>query len=320
MKISKALKLPIIILLLGTIYAIVRYNVFADVSLEHLPLYVLNKGISLGGLVFLVMSRFHKDPQIRRYRGLAGFFLTALHVFISMQILHPGYFAKLFLRSGSMNWRGELSILAGILGFAMLCILYHAAANRSSRPMPRFILKLALLMVTLHAGVIGYNHWLQPHRWPGHLPPITLISCLIALGGVFWSRRRAVEQVNADNVRVIPIRSKSRTLVLLIFLLGHLSPSFLLADEETPAPHCHILVPGAKMYEDVFVDEKGSALDTKEKCKAFRQAKGSEWKGFFKAHAKHCSLGRKDAKSIADRYLCVASGGEWGDRMHVVRE
>ena len=110
-------------------------------------------------------------------------------------------------------------------------------------------------------------------------------------------------------------------LFLTLFLILHGSPSLLLADEESQVAHCHILVPGAKMYEDVFYDQhSGTALDTKEKCKAFRQAKGEEWKGFFKAHSRHCSLKGRDAKNISDRYLCIASGGEWGDRMHVVRE
>ncbi|MFN4261352.1 MAG: hypothetical protein ACK4RK_18865, partial [Gemmataceae bacterium] len=43
------------------VYAAVRYVVFKGTSVEQLPVFVLNKGLSFGGLIVLALSRCHPD-------------------------------------------------------------------------------------------------------------------------------------------------------------------------------------------------------------------------------------------------------------------
>lgn len=103
------------------IYAVVRYNVAKGVSLEHLPLYVLNKVAAFGGLVLIglgALGRFEKCRQM----FLAGSVLAGGHILMSSIVLRPGYFAKHFTHDGMLTWQAEVSLLAGVV--AAFCLLF----------------------------------------------------------------------------------------------------------------------------------------------------------------------------------------------------
>lgn len=111
------------------------------------------------------------------------------------------------------------------------------------------------------------------------------------------------------------------SLLYVSVLLIQLGVPGLLSAEEPASfePHCHILFPGADRFDDVFFDDRGNPLDTKEKCRKFRQGKGAAWKGFFKAHWEHCTVAGKDERAIGDKFQCAAAGGVMNDRTHIVR-
>ena len=52
----------------------------------------------------------------------------------------------------------------------------------------------ALAMAAGHTFVMGVKGWLDTATWPGGLPPITLLGCLIALSALaakVWTAQRA---------------------------------------------------------------------------------------------------------------------------------
>jgi hypothetical protein len=89
-------------------YAILRYFIAGDVAWRHFPLFILNKVTSLAAVGFVACSylvgkifRWHDHDKVLRlvvikFCGLMGFFLAAIHAFMSFFLLTPAYFGKYF--------------------------------------------------------------------------------------------------------------------------------------------------------------------------------------------------------------------------------
>lgn len=167
-------------------YAIVRYNVFHGVPMNHIPLYVTNKAIALTAVALLGSAqawRTRSDRAVRRGLGLWGFGLAALHVAVSMTILGPHYFAKFYESDGRMTLGGELSILCGVLCFFALAIPAVSSLPGISRalgeiPWQRVQAsgRIGLGLAAAHVLFMGAPGWFKPATWPGGLPPITLLA------------------------------------------------------------------------------------------------------------------------------------------------
>ena len=190
-------------ILIFTLYAILRYNVFKGVDPSHFPLYIVNKILSTTGLLLIAMSyawskiRWIKhdnqkhDNQLIKFLGLSGFSLSAIHVFISLMIISPEYYPK-FYHEGMMNFKGELSMLMGV--FSIYCFSIPAITTipfmQEAVGIKRWqrrqqIGYLGLLTGFLHVVIMGYSGWLDIESWPGYLPPITLIATIIAIIPLF---------------------------------------------------------------------------------------------------------------------------------------
>jgi len=181
------------------LYAILRYIVFQGVDPVHFPLYIVNKIFSTSGLFFLSVSyamgkirhKKLKDKQVKiefmKFFGMAGFSLSAMHVFISMIILTPSYYPK-FYNGEMMNFTGELSMLMGVLSIFFFTIpaittipFMQEAVGIKKWQKGQRVGYLGLLTALLHVIIMGYSGWLEVEKWPGYLPPITLIATLIAI-------------------------------------------------------------------------------------------------------------------------------------------
>ena len=112
----------ILILLFSLVYAVLRYHIFKGVAWEHLPLYTLNKVLSLAGLTLLV---FHGIRQLRQgtsgnapdpFPAYLGMVCIFFHVLFSMILISPKIYDDLFLADGKFSWEGELSMFFGVLG------------------------------------------------------------------------------------------------------------------------------------------------------------------------------------------------------------
>jgi len=190
-------------------YAVLRYTVFGPVEADHLPAFLANKAISVAALVLIVLAMsasvvarwspasawLKKD---RRQLGMTGFALAGLHALLSVVLLTPAYFDKLFLAgTHRLTLAAEVCVLLGCIALTVLVwqsriqntpgvAVDPVASTRRRR------IGTAVLACTLgHVFFLGAAGWLRPHDWFGHLPPISLISAgiaLLGLVGALWPR------------------------------------------------------------------------------------------------------------------------------------
>ena len=194
-------------------YAVVRYHIAGDVEWRHLPLFILNKAISLAAVFFIgasyligkIIHWYDHDAKLRlvviKFCGLLGFFLATIHAVMAVMLMNPAYLGKYFDDAGRMNLQGELAMTLGI--FALLFLLSPAITTLPMMPKAlggwrwkrsQRIGYLALLLVSLHLVVLGLKGWLAPETWPGGLVPISLIGFVAAVFPLFVKRKLVQEK------------------------------------------------------------------------------------------------------------------------------
>jgi DMSO/TMAO reductase YedYZ heme-binding membrane subunit len=196
-------------------YAVIRYNVIQGIIWDHLPLYVSNKAIALGSVVFISISyllgSFHhffprllsNKLSLRKHFGLLGFTLACVHSLISLIILRPDYYRRFFLGE-TLNLTGELTLLFGVLALIIFSIVAITSLPSVFENMEYHRWKsiqrkgyLAFFLVMLHVFTLGMSGWLKSEDWPGGLLPISLIAFIIIFNvllinilGIFTSNKR----------------------------------------------------------------------------------------------------------------------------------
>ena len=123
------------------IYAVFRYNIVRGVPWEQLPLYITNKGIALSAVLLIALSyvigpltRFSPktfSPWLttRKYFGLLGFGLAAIHGIISLLIFDPSYYPRFFGENGKLDFNGELSMLFGVISIIIFSVVSISSLN-----------------------------------------------------------------------------------------------------------------------------------------------------------------------------------------------
>lgn len=175
-------------------YALVRYVVLGPVPLEHAPLFVTNKAAAFSGVVLFAAALISaplqaRRPSLRRYdRGVlarAGGVLAVGHALASLVLLGPPTFPALFGADGRLTGRGEIAAALGVVSTVALVWQAHRAGAW------RRVRLLVLTLAAAHAAFIGWPGWWAPATWHGGLPPITLLSALIAVSAlVGWGLGR----------------------------------------------------------------------------------------------------------------------------------
>ena len=85
-----------------------------------------------------------------------------------------------------MNLRGELVILFGALAAYFFWIIPRYA----DRPVLMNRLKLvACLCILIHLIPMGIPKWYSVDTWPGHLPPMSLISGVVVIISIVFYKR-----------------------------------------------------------------------------------------------------------------------------------
>jgi DMSO/TMAO reductase YedYZ heme-binding membrane subunit len=181
-------------------YAFIRYNIVRNVPLDNLPLFILNKSISMAatiliGLSFLLGPLAQFFPKIfiphlylRKHLGVIGFGVAAMHAIMSLVLLNPAYYSKLYAESGKFNLIGESSMLFGILAF----LIFSAISITSLPPIEKHMHQgqwklvqrfgyLAYVFVLLHVTIMGFSGWFKPDSWQYGLASISLISALFII-------------------------------------------------------------------------------------------------------------------------------------------
>ncbi|MEK7558483.1 MAG: ferric reductase-like transmembrane domain-containing protein [Patescibacteria group bacterium] len=186
-------------------YAIIRYNIIKGVAWEQLPLFISNKAISLSAIAFIALSymlgslarfwpkTFVSALPLRKFFGLLGFGLAALHGLISLLIFTPAYYPKFFSITGKLNLIGELSMLFGVLAFfvfAAVAFTSIPAVTKSMDPERWLAVQrlgyFGLILVFFHVFTMGFEGWLKPEGWPGGLLPISLVAAIVIVLALFF--------------------------------------------------------------------------------------------------------------------------------------
>jgi hypothetical protein len=168
---------------------------------SDLLFYTTNKALAIGSaaalsavLAFRPLAElgWQVHPSLMAARpGLGRLALIAacLHAIISYSLLGPDHYPKFFSSGQSLNAMGRWSLVFGWLSLSVYWIYHlHRQRNRNSRgresPSAQWAGFALLLMVALHATIMGLRVWLTPESWLGGLPPITPV-----VGGIPGGRR-----------------------------------------------------------------------------------------------------------------------------------
>jgi hypothetical protein len=179
-RIEKMFRQLLAVLLLTTVYAVMRYAGFGDVSLSHLPGYLLNKGIAMAAVVALFMAAqglVRSQPDTVRFWGRGAAHLVFLHVLLALALLSKGNYPK-FFDADRMSLTGEGMLLFGVL--SAYCF-WRLGASDIKPAIQRTLTTLGCALVAVHLLIMGYGGWLQPQKWHGGLPPITLLCFILAM-------------------------------------------------------------------------------------------------------------------------------------------
>ena len=171
-------------------YSAVRYIVFAPKNLPHLPVFVVNKGVSMAAAFCFALAFW---TQWRRMRGAtggteptawfrAGVFGVIWHIPMSLAILRPSYFKEFFVGE-RMTFNGEAVFMFGALAAGGIYLL----TRQSWSPTQRWSLSLATISVLFaHTLSMGIARGLNITASHAYLPPMWLLSLVgIALGMAF---------------------------------------------------------------------------------------------------------------------------------------
>jgi hypothetical protein len=184
------MKTSLIALLASAAYATLRYHVFKDVPWSDWPTWTLNKAFGLAALVLLVLyvkGRTGSGPDSQEpILQMAGVF-ASIHVMISLVLLSPAYYAGLFQESKLTSAAG-VSMTLGAFAAAGMALGSRQQRGADSK-WTAVRLPAVACLVGFHAFFQGFAGWLVPSKWPGTMPPLTLISFVLGLVAVALSLR-----------------------------------------------------------------------------------------------------------------------------------
>jgi DMSO/TMAO reductase YedYZ heme-binding membrane subunit len=188
-------------------YAIVRYVVAGPVPVIHVPIFVLNKSVAWTALVLLCLAlvlgplagrwpqRYGAWCACRKALGLLGFLMACGHLLLSVLILNYGYYRAYFSQAFEFTPLAELTLAAGVWAFllwlpalaASLPGVREALSARAWR-VAHGCLPVALVATTAHI-LKDAPVWWRPADWPAGLPPISLITVVLAATtlGLRWA-------------------------------------------------------------------------------------------------------------------------------------
>lgn len=188
-----------IILVLSLVYAFIRYNIFKEPVTENNFLYVTNKAIAITAIISLAMAYVvsnlkrlgfkikSSNHNTKKYFGVYGFFLSAIHILITLFILSPVIFGK-FFTGDELNLKGLGTILFGAFGFIVFILPAIATIPKVAKTLGvKKWLTLqrygyaGLFFVVFHLLVMGFSGWFDTSHWPGGLVPISLLSVITPL-------------------------------------------------------------------------------------------------------------------------------------------
>ncbi len=183
--------------LFTTAYAVIRYAGFGHVSLIHVPVYIMNKSISMTAVEALLMAAIglmRSEKATVRFWSNICWQLVFVHVLLSLGILSKGYFASYF-DGEKMSLTGEVVLLMGVL--AAYCF-WRLRTPGEKPALRRALTLLACSFVAVHLFTMGFDGWLHVQKWNGGMPPITLLSFLLVISSLAVFLRAGWRRLSAS--------------------------------------------------------------------------------------------------------------------------
>lgn len=163
-------------------------------------LYIANKAIA-GASVILIGTSFLIGPlarfwpktwvsklYLRKHFGVFGFVVAVLHVIITLILISPQQYPKLYIEVGMLNSMGQWSLLLGTLAIIMFAVISVTSIPSIERVMSNrtwLIIQrtgyLAFLFVLIHVFQLKYKGWINLDNWLNGLPPASLIPFIFIL-------------------------------------------------------------------------------------------------------------------------------------------
>ncbi|MCF6242943.1 MAG: hypothetical protein L3J74_16570 [Bacteroidales bacterium] len=197
-----------IIFVLSFGYAILRYNIFGGVLWSRLPMYVVNKALSLSGFILLMINYgtyFKNNTKPVRQKtikhiGISGFLFILLHAVLSLLLFRPAVYPKFFDENSWLTGFTGISMLSGVVAIVLLWVYNMSFTllykEKFTQRLKQNLFNAAILITGFHLFFMGYKGWLTPEKWFGKLPPISLIAFCVFIAGVF------VYLVNKSNTKL----------------------------------------------------------------------------------------------------------------------
>jgi hypothetical protein len=193
--------------LCSMIYSAVRYVVFMPDNLANLPVFVLNKGISMAAALCFAIAFCQQWRRQRRAAVTvepitwfrAGVVGVVAHIPMSLAILRPSYFRE-FFAGDRLSLNGEAVFLFGALTAGGI----HLLTRTNWTPLHRWWLSLATMSLLFsHTLFMGIARGLNINRSHAYLPPMWLLSLIgiaMGLGFVLMSRPRDADRAGPGAV------------------------------------------------------------------------------------------------------------------------
>lgn len=175
-----AIKNSILVFILSFSYAFIRYNILKEVSINEIPLYIINKAVSISSVILMFLSIINSN-SLSKYYGRTSVYLAVLHVFLSLIILSPTYFPQIYNENKTLMVLNSISLLLGCISLTTLLFYQLSKVVRDISKKSSLVLKIVLLTISGHIFFWGIKSWLTPSNWPFGLPPITLLSFIIII-------------------------------------------------------------------------------------------------------------------------------------------
>jgi hypothetical protein len=180
----------------SAVYALVRYVAFAPKNAESIPVFILNKGISMAAAICLAVG-FFQAWRLGRGRAVspapsvwfrAGTFGAVWHIPMSLVVLRPEYFKEFFRAPdasmpGRLSFEGEMVFLLGGATAALLFLLLRPQWSGVAR---RRIAIAAMATLLGHVLTMGYCRGLNINASHAYLPPMWLLSVVAVVLGLWW--------------------------------------------------------------------------------------------------------------------------------------
>jgi hypothetical protein len=171
-------------------YSVIRYAAFAPENVANLPVFVVNKGISMGAALCFTGAFFQQWRQARgrlvavepRTWFRTGVMMAVAHILMSLAILRPAYFRE-FFDGERLSFGGEAVFLFGALTAGGIYLLHRSGWTERIR----WYLSLSTMCLLFgHVLSMGLLRGLNINISHAYLPPMWLLSLIGIIAGILW--------------------------------------------------------------------------------------------------------------------------------------